>query len=245
MSNKKRRTEQVAQQIKNWIEEHHLKPGDRLPNEVDVMQTLGASKSTVRESMRLLDAQGLLVTKTGPKGGVFVSEVSEAKATMLVSNYFFFKKMTIADIYQIRCSLEPELAASLAGKLSQVQLNQLRDQISLYLSPPLTLEEEKIHHIASIEFHRILASFSDNELLMFIIRFTAQLLSELTINRHLYEPKNFDLWRKGVDHQLDLLHALASGDEQRARLTMRTHMEHARMIMRLHEVDMQRRFIEG
>jgi DNA-binding FadR family transcriptional regulator len=145
---KKRRTENVASAIKKWIVEQKLQPGDRLPNEVEVMEMFDASKSTVRESMRLLDAQGLLQTKTGPKGGVFVSEVSEEKAQMLLSNYLFFKETSIEDLYQLRLALEPQLAASLAGKLTSNQLKELKDQTKLYAEPPRDIYEEREHHLA-------------------------------------------------------------------------------------------------
>lgn len=66
---KGRRTQQLAEAIKNWIVEQHLQPGDRLPNETELIENFNASKSTVRESMRILEAQGIIKTKTGPKGG--------------------------------------------------------------------------------------------------------------------------------------------------------------------------------
>ncbi len=244
MSNKKRRTEQVAYEIKKLIVEQNLKPGDRLPNEVDVMDTLQVSKSTVRESMRMLDAEGLLTTKTGPKGGVFVNEVSESKVNMLVSNYFFFKEMDIEDMYQVRKVLEPELAASLAGNLTREQLKQLQEHVSLYISPPESKEEAREHHIAFIEFHRILANFSNNHLLVFIIRFIAQLLCDLTVNPKLYEAQNYNLWKTSVDNHIALLHALAAGDKSRSRDIMQRQMEHSRMIMRLHQVKFEHKFIE-
>ena len=98
-SAKRRRTQELAESIKNWIVEQALQPGDRLPNELEVMEKFDASKGTVRESMRILEAQGILSTKTGPNGGVFVSEMSENKAQSLLSNYLFFKNTSISDLY--------------------------------------------------------------------------------------------------------------------------------------------------
>ncbi|KFA99374.1 FadR/GntR family transcriptional regulator [Vibrio sp. ER1A] len=244
MTVKKRRTENVASAIKKWIVEQKLQPGDRLPNEVEVMEMFDASKSTVREAMRLLDAQGLLQTKTGPKGGAFVSEVSEEKAQMLLSNYLFFKETSIEDLYQLRLALEPQLAASLAGKLTSNQLEELKDQTKLYAEPPRDIYEEREHHLASIEFHRILASFSSNELLKLVIRFTAQMLSDMTIYKKLYEPENYDLWRTGIDSQLSLIEALRVGDSEMAYKVMQKHMKTALKLMKLQEVEMENRFLD-
>ncbi len=49
-SSTKRRPYQVAETIKRWIVEKQLKPGDRLPGEAELMERLGVSKGTVRES---------------------------------------------------------------------------------------------------------------------------------------------------------------------------------------------------
>ncbi|GAL16918.1 transcriptional regulator GntR family [Vibrio maritimus] len=244
MAVKKRRTENVASSIKKWIVEQKLQPGDRLPNEAEVMEMFDASKSTVREAMRLLDAQGLLQTKTGPKGGVFVSEVSESKAHMLLSNYLFFKESSIDDLYQIRLALEPQLAASLAGKLSVAQLKQLKSQTNKYAEPPKDIFEEREHHLASIEFHRILADCSSNELLKLVVRFTAQMLSDMTIYRKLYEPENYDLWKTGLDSQVALIDALRVGDSEMAYRVMQKHMKTALKLMKVQEVEMENRFLD-
>ena len=242
-SAKGRRTQRLAESIKNWIVDQALQPGDRLPNELEVMETFDASKSTVRESMRILEAQGILSTKTGPKGGVFVSEMSESKAQSLLSNYLFFKDVSISDLYQMRLSLEPEIAASLAGKLSEVQLQTLNQQIDKYQNPPEDVYQEREHHIASLEFHNLLAGYPQNELLKFIVRFTAQMLTELTIYRKLYEPGNHKLWHTGVQSQRSLVEALSLGDAVKAKQIMQQHMLTAHQLMMRQEAEVANRFI--
>ncbi|MGF1694435.1 FCD domain-containing protein [Vibrio lamellibrachiae] len=240
---KGRRTQQLAESIKTWIVEQSLRPGDRLPNELQVMETFDASKSTVRESMRILEAQGILRTKTGPKGGIFVNEMSESKAQSLLSNYLFFKDISISDIYQIRLSLEPDIAASLAGTLNEDQLQALEQQIDKYRTPPADIYQERDHHIASIEFHSMLAQYSNNELLKFIIRFTSQLLTNLTIYNKLYEPGNHKLWQTGIQSQSTLVEALRQGDAVKAKQVMQQHMLSAHQLMKQQEVTVANRFL--
>ena len=116
---------QLADTIKEWVVEHQLKAGDRLPGEAELIESHGRSKGTVREAMRILEAQGLVETRTGPGGGSFVAEVSPDRAQSLLANFFYFRDLSIKDIYQIRKLLEPEVAATLAGKLSDEQLAAL------------------------------------------------------------------------------------------------------------------------
>ncbi len=238
------RPARVAEEIKSWLVAQNMAPGDRLPNEQQMIERFGMSKGTIREAMRILEAQGLVKTRTGPGGGSFVHEVSLDRAWALLGNYFYFKDLTIADIYQLRLALEPELAASLAGKLSEEELARLEENISAYAEPPADAEEEREQHVASLRFHQTLASFAGNELLGFLVGFMANMLADLTVYRRLYEPRNYELWRKGREHQAALVAAMRHGDAPRARETMHSHMQTARALMVEQEAEMERRFLK-
>ena len=71
---------QVAEAIKDWVVEQGMQAGDRLPGEVELIERFGMAKGTIREAMRVLEAQGLIKTRTGPGGGSFVHEVSRQRA---------------------------------------------------------------------------------------------------------------------------------------------------------------------
>ena len=58
----------VADAIKEWVVKRDLSSGDKLPNESAMIDQFGVSKGTVREALRFLEAQGLIVTKTGLGG---------------------------------------------------------------------------------------------------------------------------------------------------------------------------------
>ena len=234
---------QVAESIKDWVVAEGLKAGDRLPGEADLIVRFGMAKGTIREAMRILEAQGLIKTRTGPGGGSFVHEVSRQRAKALLGNYFFFKDLTIGDIYQLRLTLEPELAASLAGDLPEDVLQLLERNIAGYSSPARDLEEERAQHVASLRFHAILAEQARNPLLGFVIDFMVKLLSDLTVYRRLYSPPNIELWQQGHDHQKALVKALRNGNADRARAIMTDHMETAWKLMRRQEVEVQSRFI--
>jgi DNA-binding FadR family transcriptional regulator len=234
---------QVAEAIKDWVVERGLQAGDRLPGEAELIEQFGMAKGTIREAMRVLEAQGLIKTRTGPGGGSFVHEVSRQRAKALLGNYFYFKNLTIGDIYQLRLTLEPELAAALAGKLSEDVLQLLEENIAEYSEPASTLDEEREQHVASLRFHAILAEQAKNPLLGFIIDFMVNLLTDLTVYRRLYSPPNIELWKQGRDHQQRLVAALRNGNADQARAIMSDHMETAWTLMRQQEVEMQSRFI--
>ncbi|TCM87145.1 FadR/GntR family transcriptional regulator [Rhodovulum steppense] len=237
------RPQHVAEAIKTWVMENGWQPGDRLPSEVELIDRFGMAKGTIREAIRILEAQGLVRSRTGPGGGVFVHRVSDERATALLGNYFYFQKLTIDDIYQIREALEPELAAALAGRLSPAQLASLRAVMADYAEPAASAEQERDQHVASLRFHALLADISDNPLLRFLIRFTANMLSDITVSRRLYVQPNRELWASGLDYQSRLLAALSEGDATAARKVMTEHMRNARRLMRQQEAVLTQRFL--
>lgn len=234
----------VADEIKQWVVERDLKKGDKLPNESAMIAQFGVSKGTVREALRILEAQGMIVTKTGPGGGSMVGEVSVERARALLANYFYFQGLSVADLYQMRRALEPELAATLAGRLTEAQLGELEDLANRFDHAARDIEEEKRQHVASLAFHARLADFADNKLLGFVIGFMAQVLTDLTVYRGLYDPPNAELWRKGRAHQLDLIEALRAGDADKARQIVASHMRTAEAFMQEQEAHLAKRFLD-
>ena len=244
-STKQKRSRPVlmADEIKQWVVERDLKAGDKLPNEGEMIEQFGVSKGTVREALRILEAQGLIVTKTGPGGGSIVGAVSTERARSLLANYFYFQDLSVADIYQMRKVLEPELAASLAGQLSKGQLDELHRLALQHPEPATSAEEEKEQHINSLIFHARLSDFAGNRLLGFVIGFMAQTLTDLTVYRRLYDPPNVELWRRGREHQLQLVEALRQGQPEEARKIMYSRMQGAEELMSIQEAHLLRRFL--
>ena len=70
---KRNLSQQTAERLYNSIvAEGTLRPGDKLPNEVELSQQLGVSRTTLREAIRELAARGVLEVRRGR--GTFVSE---------------------------------------------------------------------------------------------------------------------------------------------------------------------------
>src|ERR1700733_11935074 len=78
----------VADELRAQIIGNDLAPGTRLPSEAQLIEQFGLSRATVREALRLLEAEGLILVKRGPRGGLTVSRpnpshISRSMATMV------------------------------------------------------------------------------------------------------------------------------------------------------------------
>lgn len=238
-----KRPDQISEQIKQWIVERKLQPGDRLPQERELIELFKASKSTVREAMRSLQTQGLVITRTGPGGGAFVGEMDATRAMELLSNHFFFKQPTLDNIYELRKKLEPELAASLAGRLQPEQFERLQATIRLYDHPAENLGEEYQQRLAELQFHQVLAELCPNPLLGFMCSFLQNLLKSLAICRRIYDEPNPILRITGLHYQVQLLQALQHNDAEAAHEIMYQHMCAAHSYMKDCEAELTSGFL--
>lgn len=228
---RRKRPDIVADQIRELIIGNGLKPGERLPHEWLLPQVLGVSRGTLREALKILEFQGLTLSKTGPGGGIFVATVGSEAAIRLLDNLFLFRPPSIADIYAIRKELEPEMAACVAGKLSAEAFAALQAKIKLYEDEPKTAEEEYSQRLAELDFHAELAKHCSNMLLGFLCNFLVSLLRDMTVCRAIYAEPHPSLRESGLHYQVRLLRAIKAGESEKARAVMLEHMIAAEQYM--------------
>ncbi|WP_336058158.1 FadR/GntR family transcriptional regulator [Nitratireductor sp. CH_MIT9313-5] len=237
---RRKRPDIIADRIREQIIDNDLMPGDRIPQAWLLPETHNASRGTLREALKILEFQGLTTSKTGPGGGVFVAGVDTEQAIKMVDNLFLFHPPSIPDIYAMRKVLEPQLAASVAGRLSPEAFATLQDKIRLYEEEPKTAEAEYGQRLAELDFHIALARHAENMLLGFTCIFLVSLLRDMTACRAIYKEPNPALREAGLHYQIALLRAIRTGDSERAATIMREHMEAAERYM-LERAEIRRR----
>ncbi|NIA72500.1 FadR family transcriptional regulator [Pelagibius litoralis] len=234
----------VAETIKEWIIANGLMPGDRLPQEHQLIERLEVSKGTIREALKVMEAQGLIRTRTGPGGGAFITEVSADHATALLANHFFFKEVSIGHIYELRIALEPQLVQELAPRITDAQIAELRGVMSAYTEPPTSIEEERRQRVAELEFHEVLSRYSKNAVLGFFCGFLARLLKDLAVCKRIYNQPNPELRERGVSYQAQLIEAFEARDAEAAGAVMDVHMRAAKRMMLEREAEIEKGFLD-
>ena len=227
----RRRPEAIADRIKDYIRTEGLQPGDRLPQERDLIDRFKAAKGTMREAMKALETQGLIFTRTGPGGGAFVAKPSAGHALELLSTHFFFEQPSLAEIYAIRKALEPEVAALLAGRMTPDELARLESTIRLYDHAPVDLDEQYRQRIAELDFHSMLAQLCPNPLLGFLCGLMHTLLRDLPLARRIYADPSPLSREEGLSFQYRLMAALKDGRADDARAIAAEHMAFAERYM--------------
>ena len=102
--------QQIASAITASILDGSLRPGDRLPSEEEMAAIFGVSRPTVREAVKHLRAQHVLVSSRGRTGGYRVAEFSLKTLSTglgeLISLSLVIRTLTYAQLFEVRHALD-------------------------------------------------------------------------------------------------------------------------------------------
>jgi DNA-binding FadR family transcriptional regulator len=101
--------EVVAHNIARDISTRRLRPGNRLPSETVALTRFSVSRSSLREALRMLELLGVIRIRTGAGGGPVVGQVTSADFGSTTTFYYHLIGVTIREILEARCILEPAL----------------------------------------------------------------------------------------------------------------------------------------
>nr|WP_304052308.1 FadR/GntR family transcriptional regulator [Enterocloster clostridioformis] len=169
MTNAKTLSVSIASEIENIIIEGSLKPGDRIPNEQELMETYHTSRSTIREAIKSLVSRGTLEIRRGK--GTFVCQLPGMTDDPLGLNFLGIDNLN-PYLYEARLIFEPEICG-LSAKRATVQeiriLQKLSDSID-ELDKDLHGQETEIQVIQQLHekdkaFHIMLCRTCHNPVL--------------------------------------------------------------------------------
>ena len=239
-----KRGDLVVEEIKRWIAERRLGPGDKLPKEDELQTLFGVSKGTAREALKSLEVQGLVTVSTGPAGGATIGEVPLERAFQLLQNYLFFREMDVAQIYAVRRLLEPELAAGAVPHLTKEHFEALERSIATCAPQPASKAEALIQRQEDLHFHDVLAAANPNMLLRFMCQVINHLLRHSVAMNNRPGPLAYQqLGETNVAAHKRLLAAARRGDVERVRKLMVAHIDEAESHVRKLEGAVRRRFV--
>ncbi len=160
-------SEEIAVEIRRWVAQRQLEPGDRIGTEQEMADEFGVSRPTLREALRLLSASHLIRVGRGRMGGVFVARtpseglsrnVSESIALMLAA-----KSISMDELLDARLSLEVPIAGRAAAAADEAAIARLEQAIA---DAERHRPGSDPFNAADGRFHRALAEASGNQLLL-------------------------------------------------------------------------------
>ena len=191
----------VAQSIAEYILNEDLKPGDALPNERIMTESLSVGRATLREGLRLLETQGVLVIRPGPGGGPVLRETRPADLASSMTLMLQSLRVTSLQVIEARTAIEPEIARAAALTRTEDQLDRLREASDLLVaSPNQPGEFRSAYH----QFHELLGEMTAN-LVLQVLASTLRKVSEPIHEQVVWGPRSE---RAAVQTHLRLLAAV-------------------------------------
>lgn len=202
----------IAADLRAQIISGGMPPGSVLPSEPELIARYRFSRGSVREALRLLEADGLIRIKRGPGGGVRVSHPDTSQLTRSFALLFATAGTPLRDLVRFRQLVEPAAAAEAARSASHRQQESLMDAAA-------RLATTRVGD-ADLDFHRMLVECSNNTLLRTVLS-AVQHLSDWHIPAERLSPQDIAAARRS--HQRIAL-AIVRRDPEAAEAAMLRHL---------------------
>jgi DNA-binding GntR family transcriptional regulator len=197
--------EHVCRVIRDDILSGRVPAGARL-TEAMVMERTSVSRTPVREGLRALEGEGLVVSYRSR--GTFVTYRLTPEEAMLV--------------YDVRLVLEPHLTGLAARRMTPATLATVENVLAHFVDALDNAEPREAGQLDA-DFHVAIYEASGSELLSVLRGYWTRL--QLDLSERVY---NTELPRRFLDEHLSIFDALRDGDAARAQKQMKIHIEHGR-----------------
>ena len=97
--------QQVMEQMKDFVASGALKPGDRLPTEIELAKSFGVSRSSIREALKIFSYLGVFDSQT--KRGTILCDHSSISNEALTWTFLLGEK-DFDDLIELRKAIEQE-----------------------------------------------------------------------------------------------------------------------------------------
>ncbi|HEX6452222.1 MAG TPA: FadR/GntR family transcriptional regulator [Trebonia sp.] len=149
----------LAETIADGVVGRGMRPGDRLPTEAEMIAEYEVGRGTLREALRVLEAQGVIEIRVGAGGGAFVARPDPGRLARMLSLLLRMSDVTLREVLDARLIVEPALAGQAAAWRDDDHVAALRaNQAELGAAPRDSSEFLRLNQ----EFHTLLADASGN-----------------------------------------------------------------------------------
>ncbi|WP_088104449.1 FadR/GntR family transcriptional regulator [Halalkalibacter urbisdiaboli] len=212
--------EKIVQQLRNRIDEGKLQPGDRLPAERALAETLGCSRTSLREACRVLESEGLIVSKPG--GGRYIQQANQRlQLDYQYNTVGILEKSAIIYFLEAREVLEPKIAELASQRATEDNIKKMED-VLMKMEEKLKFPDELVE--ADSSFHLALAEASQNFVFTSMMQSNLNMIRQVRRNTLHSEQR----YRTSLAEHKAILEAVKKGDAAAAVAAVHIHLQHIR-----------------
>lgn len=208
--------DKVEANLVELLKSRKLNVGDAIPKEIELAETLGVSRTVIREALLRLRMMGVIESKK--KKGAVITSPDLFGILSKSMNPYILDQDTLRGIFEIRLALEIGMADFIFNRITPEDIAELREIVSK--EPPVT-DQHLFNIDHEIAFHGKLYSITGNETLK---KFQKMLLPVFDYVHHSGLLKKNTTVKKFVSHK-GLVDILENGSPELFRNAMRNHLE--------------------
>ena len=208
--------DKVEDSLVTLLQQRKLKVGDAIPKEIELAETLGVSRTVIREALTRLRIMGLIESKK-KKGSVITSPDLFGMMSKSMNPHILDQE-TLKEMFEIRLVLEIGMADFLFQRIKKEDLDELKEIVS---KEPQVTDYHLFNIDHEIAFHGKLYEITGNETMK---KFQKLLLPIFDYVHNSGLLKKQPLLRKYVSHK-GLVDILENGSPELFRNAMRNHLE--------------------
>ncbi len=215
-------SERVTQYLVKHIHDNDLKPGDRVPSEVQVSAELGISRGVVRQAYHSLRTAGILEIAMGRSPRV--GELSHAAFTPVLLHALSTEQVSVEDVLELRFAVEVHAAELAATHRNSGQVEALKKLVEGMRKAVRDLD--RFARI-DVRFHQMIGKATGNALFEIFSR-TLHGSLESSIRTGLRSRSTLAQIEKIVDTHQAIVDAIENQQPSRARNLMALHFDEAK-----------------
>ena len=228
-----KKSEIIARELRNRIIRGELSEGTSLPSEAELIEQFGISRPTLREALRLLEADALITVKRGARGGPTV----HIPGPDLAAHHFGLVLQTqdteLSDVFRARQLVEPPAVRMLVDEAGEGAADALREVIAKEWD---ALDEDDFLALtqAAAEFHETLVRLTKNKTLLLIMQMLNSVYAKHVSSEYMATSGQFDnrkASRLSIKAHEKLVELIAAGDGDAATTYWREHLAKVRKIL--------------
>lgn len=182
--------EQIVDQIGQLIAEGHLKPGDRLPSERELVERFQVSRASIREAISALEMMGLIEVRSGE--GTYIRQINIDSVVAPLAWMLFIEKDTVLELYEVRKILEVQAVGLAAERAEAAEIQEMYEALE---NMRLDLDERRLGEKADHQFHYAIARATHNQILIRLMNTISDTMqktlktSRLKLYQDIYTPQ--------------------------------------------------------
>ncbi|NCC12132.1 MAG: FadR family transcriptional regulator [Spirochaetia bacterium] len=206
----------VIDAIKDLLIQKRLKPGQKMPNEMEIASGLGVSRGTVREALKILSAFGIIEIKVG--NGTYVCKTPQKNALDPMLFGLLLVDANTKKLSEFRRMIETDIVRLIFQyrKDNEMEIRELVTNVTELESLCARKEDSNIAEQTfrnDIEFHKIMGRASHNELAERVYSFLIDTFSYSIRISH----TNQKMGKMALQTHSQILNAILAGDIESAK----------------------------